>query len=347
MVSNHFYKNPAALEALFINEWPYAAGQQTEEGNAAAEEGEEEHPLTAEEQSQMFNNIQQRIGQKARVVKWVRATLAAAAVLVAATVLIWLQSPGKQAAVQVAAAGSTAPQQSFTVTANTTGKAMAVVLADSSVVTLQPGAAIKYLPFAGQPKRDVYLYGTAFFKVAKNKAKPFTVLAGGTATTALGTMFNVQQQQRRVTVSLYQGKVVVKALAAVKAGAAKQVYLLPGQQVVYDWDEATLNVTAIPNSSNKTAGQPYEANVQAPVKFINDANWYMFNNQGLAKVFEQLEEIYNVKINYNAADFKNVYFIGKLEKADSVETVLNNIALLKKLTIKHTGNTYTITKKTH
>lgn len=74
-------------------------------------------------------------------------------------------------------------------------------------------------------------------------------------------------------------------------------------------------------------------------------NGYHFRNQPLRDVFATLEQLYGVQIEYKNVNLKNVYFIGSFEKTDSIESVLNNIALLKELQIQHKGNTYIITGK--
>ncbi len=59
----------------------------------------------------------------------------------------------------------------------------------------------------------------------------------------------------------------------------------------------------------------------------------MFNNQPLAQVFKQLEEMYGVEIVYRTADIEKMYFIGKFSKNDSVANILNQIASLNNLTV--------------
>jgi ferric-dicitrate binding protein FerR (iron transport regulator) len=70
----------------------------------------------------------------------------------------------------------------------------------------------------------------------------------------------------------------------------------------------------------------------------------MFNNQSLASVFRQLEEMYNVDIVYAKKDVAKMYFIGKFNKDDSVETILQNIATLNNLKLTKESNTYIIRK---
>src|SRR5205085_10866254 len=77
------------------------------------------------------------------------------------------------------------------ITSNDSKKIMKVILQDNSVISLSPGAVIRYdVPFQNN-RRDISLTGEALFNVAKDKTKPFTVYAGSLTTTALGTQFKI------------------------------------------------------------------------------------------------------------------------------------------------------------
>jgi hypothetical protein len=83
---------------------------------------------------------------------------------------------------------------------------------------------------------------------------------------------------------------------------------------------------------------------QLPVREESLANWYMFNDQELADVFDQLSIIYNVEIQYSSSDLRNKYFIGKLDKHDSLNEILKDIALLNHLSVIEREGCYIIRK---
>jgi transmembrane sensor len=70
----------------------------------------------------------------------------------------------------------------------------------------------------------------------------------------------------------------------------------------------------------------------------------MFNNQNLPDVLERLKELYGTDIQYSKEALKNSYFIGKFNMTDSLEKILNDIALLKNLTVEKHGNSFIIKK---
>jgi len=90
--------------------------------------------------------------------------------------------------------------------ATAVGQRAMVTLIDGSVVVLGARSTLRVAADFGRRRRsagapagisaarDVYLQGEAYFTVAHDAAAPFTVHAGGAATRALGTAFNVRAQ---------------------------------------------------------------------------------------------------------------------------------------------------------
>ena len=108
------------------------------------------------------------------------------------------------------------------------------VLPDGSVVEFNAGAEIEVSYTPG--KRIVHLRrGEALFQVAKNKARPFVVVAGQLEVTAVGTAFSVRNVGSEVGVLVTEGKVSVErplATAAVTTPAPDAIYLAAGDRVV-------------------------------------------------------------------------------------------------------------------
>ena len=67
---------------------------------------------------------------------------------------------------------------------------------------------ISYDPNFG--KRQIQLDGEAFFDVTKNPQKPFTILTKNTATTVLGTSFNIKNEATKTIVTVFTGTGSVK-----------------------------------------------------------------------------------------------------------------------------------------
>jgi len=231
---------------------------------------------------------------------------------------------------------------------NTTDKPTQLVLQDGSEVKLYAKSMISYHePFTGN-KRDITLTGKASFKVAKDKTKPFTVFSGDISTTALGTQFTVTAygKDKNIIVRLYEGKVVVKSANSAKRKLEKDFYLLPGQELVYDKKNLTAKVRTFreegsPVVKNENKKETYPAD-NPSVPNLGNGTWYMFNNQPLEQVFDQLEAMFDTEIDYTAKDVSKIYFIGTFNKSDSLDSILKQIIELNNLKIVKKNNSYII-----
>jgi len=89
------------------------------------------------------------------------------------------------------------------------GQTATVRLRDGSVVTLDTDTVLRARETAG--RRMIRLArGQAYFKVAHDKTRPFTVAAGDKVVTAVGTAFTVRLEKKAVEVTLVEGKVRVE-----------------------------------------------------------------------------------------------------------------------------------------
>lgn len=267
--------------------------------------------------------------------------------LVAAASLIVLAIAGyklffneAKVAQQAAIASLEKHDTKLTLRVNTTNQRIHLQMEDGSIVELSPKSSIAFnKPFVLNGKRDIYLKGEAYFKVAKDKTKPFTVYSETIATTALGTSFTVRsfKEESVIKVHLHTGKVVVKSANEDKKGLAKNMFLQPNQILMYDKITLLASINTLDKANNLVA--------------VNDANnyklpnWFMFSNQPMTQVFSQLEEMYDVEINYKVSDVSNMYVIAKFDKTDSINNILETIAKLNGLSVKRQGTTYTITSK--
>ncbi|WP_205512431.1 FecR domain-containing protein [Longitalea arenae] len=230
---------------------------------------------------------------------------------------------------------------------NTTDKAKQIVLADSSVIILEPLSDLSWHePFTNN-RREITLKGKARFRVAKDPTRPFTVISGQLATTALGTEFTVTAfaEEDVISVQLFEGRVVVKAANSLQPVLKKDYYLLPGEELLYSNKQYSAMVRKFIHHNTTAKNKPEETHNAADQPLLpagDKGSWYMFNNQPLAQVFKQLQEIYGVKILYAEKDLEKLYFIGKFSKTDSLDTILKQIAALNNLTVTKQNNTYTI-----
>lgn len=159
------------------------------------------------------------------------AWLAAAAALVVAATLAWrlgvLPEPP-------ASATTTAPQEiAWDTYESANNRLTVVVLGDGSRVHLSKHSRLRYPKIPLPDRREVFLEGEAYFEVATNPQRPFSVHAPGLVTTVLGTTFNIRAFPSETTraVSLLTGSIDV---ARTGDNAARPARLTPGQQLRFD-----------------------------------------------------------------------------------------------------------------
>lgn len=217
---------------------------------------------------------------------------------------------------------------------NNNGKdVIRLVLEDSSLVQLGAGSSLRCIAGFENDKRELWLNGKARFDVAKDGKRPFTVYAGNAAVTALGTVFGVNAHNNKVTVRLYSGKVVVHPQKG--KIAFKEVYLLPGESLVYD---------------SRAKGQPLvnkpaETNRQLPSGQEVASNSLVYHLQPLPQVLQQLEKHFNIRITYNAQQLRNIKVTAEFTTSDLPADILENIALLNGLTLERTAEGGFLLKK--
>lgn len=90
------------------------------------------------------------------------------------------------------------------------GETCRVTLTDGSTVSIG-GESSLWITVTPRTRTVSMEDGEAFFQVAKDTQRPFTVNAGPTSVTALGTAFNVRRAGQRVVVAVSEGSVNVTA----------------------------------------------------------------------------------------------------------------------------------------
>lgn len=114
------------------------------------------------------------------------------------------------------------------------GEQRRLALADGSEVMLDTDTELK-VRLTGSQRRLTLGRGQAFFRVAKDRARPFRVFAGGDEVRALGTAFGVRRLGEGARVTLEEGRVGIyrdKASGPARPGDRPAVLLQAGQQAL-------------------------------------------------------------------------------------------------------------------
>lgn len=301
-------------------------------------DADKDTPLPTALQEEMLTAIRANIfpadSKTGRILLFVKRIAAAAAVLIIATgITLFFYDTIQQHTVadQVAVANRPAAGRDtlWIEQLNNTRNTMALVLPDGSNVRLEPHSRLKYPSGFGAGNRDIYLEGAAFFDVAKQTGKPFTVYTEILRTIALGTSFRISTLGGDIAIKLCTGKVVVRQSAGLQ-GWNDGIYLSPGDQVSYNRHKMLATVTR--HTRNPAT---------APALEIQDL---IFTNTALKEVMDKLSSRYQHRIIYSKKDITGMNFTGTVTQTDSLDVILRLITTMNHLELKENGTSYIISK---
>ncbi len=192
------------------------------------------------------------------------------------------------------------PKEFYTYSAQSTP--IEYLLEDGTKVTLNKNSTLTYSSKFGKERRDVKLNGEAFFKVTKNKTKPFAVEALGTITEVLGTSFNVRAnaQTNEVSTTLVEGSVNFMAENC-------DVKLKPGEEIIYN------------NASKQYALA--QTDIQFNTAWISGR--FNYTNIAFADLVKKLEKIYELEIKITDKSVADRIVSASFLNDEPVESILD------------------------
>ncbi|MDH7464204.1 FecR domain-containing protein [Chitinophagaceae bacterium 26-R-25] len=293
----------------------------------------------------MPTNVQERINaavmqhvnkRNAKMVVMKYAAIAAAVVgiLFFISQVRLVLSDNHKASVDIAQ--SVAASLRDTVIENNSGKSRMFRLSDGSQVELSNGSSLQFKLGFTATARELHLEGEAWFNVATDKARPFTVYSGTLATTALGTSFTIKafNAGEEIDVTLHSGKVVVR-----QAEQKKDIVLLPGNTLKFNTSTMASKVT---NDSNDTAVATCRKPTVIPVMYME--NTLTFDREPLANVFKTLQTEYKTNISFDEEMLNGLSFTGSIPPTQPLKTVLDKIAFVNDLMITGTTTNYKVSR---
>lgn len=207
----------------------------------------------------------------------------------------------------------------FVEIATAKGATEKITLPDGSAVTLNAASKLRYRSSFGNT-REIYLEeGEAFFNVAADPARRFTVHAGELATTALGTSFNIRAYHRenKITVALLTGKVQINNNTN---NTDSGTILLPSQQLSFNRQSLALVKTSFSKEDDITGWQK---------------GYFIFKDAPYQEIVTAIENRYGVKIINNS--HKTTWNYTGYFKDENLQDVMETICLATSLscTIKN------------
>ena len=215
------------------------------------------------------------------------------------------------------------------------GSKSEVTLPDGTTVNLNSGSKLTYSSDYGKTLRDVNFSGEGYFKVAKQKTKPFIVHTSNANIKALGTEFNVKAypDENIIETILVEGSVIINDNNTSKSAnvlGSKGVILKPGEKLQIFKNEINQNYKLDNNLQNNNSNSTLIDNKPFVVKKVADSNietsWkekrWIIVGTDLSSLALSLSRKYNVNVKLVDSDLNNFKFSGIIED-ETIEQVLN------------------------
>jgi len=158
------------------------------------------------------------------------------------------------------------------------GKVFTLVLSDGTKIQLNSGSKVRFpVKFPKMGKREVFVYGEAYFDVTRDEEHPFVVNSGEIGVEVLGTEFNISsyEEQSQITTVLIEGSVSLN-----HGFMNKKVLLVPGEKGSWDKSKSLMEVE--------------EVNTELYTGWVKGE--IIFRDASFSELFASLERVYDVKI---------------------------------------------------
>lgn len=178
-----------------------------------------------------------------------------------------------------------------------------ITLNDGTIVWLNSSSTLRFpVQFTGKERR-VKLIGEAYFRVAKDAARPFVVEVDSVEVRALGTEFNITAypEDKKVGAALVEGVISV-------SHNEEQHLLQPG------------NIAEISDTNIKIK----EADIEELTAWKNGE--FVFHNTPLFNLMNQFARWYDIEVSYPEG-IPSINFTGGLHRGDGIFRVINLLEL--------------------
>lgn len=203
------------------------------------------------------------------------------------------------------------------------GKDFRIVLSDGTEVLMNANSKLTFPTRFEKNQRIVKLLGEAYFKVAKNKKKPFIVKTDQTTTRALGTEFNVKAYNGFAPhITLVEGSVAVS-----NTETKNETILKPGE------DYSFINN----NVSVKEVDTDYYTQWKE--------GYFYFDNVPLVNVLSELGRWYNINIEIEKPELMSYRLHFIVNRNVGIDEAIQNLNNFNYLHAEKTDGKLIIRKK--
>ncbi|WP_412468262.1 FecR family protein [Pedobacter sp. KLB.chiD] len=194
-----------------------------------------------------------------------------------------------------------------------------IKLPDGTSVQLNNNSRLVYdQNFKGKKKREVTLFGEAFFDVAHDAAHPFVIHAGKITTTVLGTAFNISayDDQKAVTVTVARGRVMVQRADETLA------ILTPNQQLSWKLGQVDQGKQTV-NAEKVTAWKEQDL---------------IMDDITLLQASELIAKRYGIEVSFKSDQVKTCRFTAAFLRRNNLSEVTEVLSAITGASFERKGN---------
>ena len=202
------------------------------------------------------------------------------------------------------------------------GGEFCLTLSDGTRVWLNSETSIQYPVAFGAKERRVFVQGEAYFEVAKDAKKPFTVQFMSSSVTVLGTSFNIRAypEEKQSQTTLAEGSVRIYS-------PGSSMLLKPGEQV----------------EVNALSGEM----VKREVEVKSFTSWkdgrFVFEQQPLEDIMRTLERWYDIRVIFKDEGAKRISLSGNMKRYGDFSQVMKMLQMTGDVRFELHGNDVYIT----
>ena len=202
------------------------------------------------------------------------------------------------------------------------GGEFCLTLSDGTRVWLNSETSILYPVVFGTKERRVFIQGEAYFEVAKDAKKPFTVQFMSSSVTVLGTSFNIRAypEEKQSQTTLAEGSVRIYS-------PGSSMLLKPGEQA---------EVKAL-------SGEMVKKEVEVKTFTSWKDGRFVFEQEPLENIMRTLERWYDIRVIFRDEGAKRISLSGNLKRYGDFSQVMNMLQMTGDVRFELHGNDVYIT----
>lgn len=267
----------------------------------------------------MLDYIHAEIARRVRKLRRLTAVWRVAAVFipVAAIVSLWLEVDSRLG-------GSVFSEPEMVAESSEMGERKVVIFQDGTKVYLNAGATVTYPKWWRLDRRYVKLVGEAYFEVAENSRRPFTVDIFDTKVKVHGTKFNIKAypEDNDINVTLLEGSVSFEA-------DGQEHCMMPSQLLTYDRTDRSVNMIRLDRPDDN---------------MLWTKNIIRFRNSSLSEVLETIGRWYDVQFVIRDSSLLSRTFTFKTTQLP-LNTLLEEIEYISDMKFELKGDIVEVSRK--